>query len=133
MINLNLPLPLKDLITAVRSVRRRTLRKVVRRRMPRHHRVKHRGYAVQEFDRIYNDEPSLFKRMFRMSPSAFSELVDNLDLKLARNEVKAAASSGECISDLTNIYCKELTDQLIRWRYKHASTLGGDASLAGRS
>ena len=40
------------------------------------------------------NDKDLFRRMFRLSVDSFNDLVDSLDITLARNEAKAEASSG---------------------------------------
>jgi hypothetical protein len=53
---------------------------------------RHRGYALEEMDRL---EPALFKRMFRVDRASFDEVLERIEPYIkCRNEVKAINSSG---------------------------------------
>ena len=65
------------------------------RRYPRHFRSRRRGFAVEELQHIMDTDNDLFHKMFRLSVNSFCDLVESLDLALARDEAKAVASSGK--------------------------------------
>jgi hypothetical protein len=85
------------MLGALRHSRRLSLRKLTGnsiRRPPRHFRTRRRGFAIEDLRHMMETDQDLFRKMFRMSVDSFKDLVDMLDVALARNEAKAIASSG---------------------------------------
>lgn len=61
---------------------------------------RNRGFAVEEITRLSD---LIFTRMFRVDRDSFYELVENIEIKLVRNEVRAKSSSGSSINTITRL------------------------------
>lgn len=65
-----------------------------------HNSHRNRDFAVDEITRLSD---LIFTRMFRVDRDSFYELVENIEIKLIRNEVRAKSSSGSSINTITRL------------------------------
>lgn len=79
-------------------------------RVPLHRKVRkprnlnrNRGFAVDELRILKEQQPQVFKRMFRIDGASFDELVERLHPILNKNEKFATISSGRSVSTATRL------------------------------